>query len=75
MRTRNSSEFYQSLQRYIFITPGVEINSETNLPFDENDYCVIDMDWCATNGCPPIDDEGEDMELWAVLEPGETVPM
>jgi len=74
MRTRNSSEFYQSLQRYIFITPGVEINSETNLPFDENDYCVVDIDDVCTVG-NPINDDGEDMELWAVLEPGETVPM
>jgi hypothetical protein len=74
MRTRNSSEFYQSLQRYIFITPGAEINSETNLPFDENDYCVVDIDDVCTVG-NPINDYGKDMELWAVLEPGETVPM
>jgi hypothetical protein len=66
MRTRNSSEFYRSLQQYIFITPGVEIDPATNLPFDENDYCEVDIDCVCTVG-NPINDDGEDMELWAVL--------
>ena len=73
MRTRESSEFFSSLPRYVFIKEDVDINPNTNLPYDKNDYCVLDMDWCTLNGCPPIDDEGCDMMLWAVLEPGETI--
>ena len=74
MRTvAQSSEFYTSLSQYVFITPDVDINPETNLPYNKNDYAVIDMDWCQVCGCPPINDEGIDMELWAVLDPNENL--
>jgi hypothetical protein len=73
MKTRKSNEFFSSLPQYIFVKEDADINEVTNLPDNENDYCVIDMDWCATNGCPPIDDEGADMVLWAILEPGEEI--
>lgn len=72
MRTKESSEFYSSLQRYVFITPDVDINPDTNLPYDENDYCVVDVDFFETHdGCMPINQQGAQMELWAILEPGE----
>jgi hypothetical protein len=74
MFTKKSSEFYARQQSFIFISPDAKINPATNLPDNKNDICVVDMDWCETNGCPPINDDGEDMEFWAVLEPGETLP-
>jgi hypothetical protein len=73
MRTKHSSEFYGSLQRYVFITPWVLIHPETNLPYDECNYCVVDVDDLCTVGVP-INQNDEEMELWAILEPGEELP-
>ena len=73
MRTTESNEFYASLQKYVFITPDVEINTETNLPYDEYDYRIVDVADMTMIGTP-FNEDGEELELWAVLEPGETVP-
>jgi len=74
MITKKSDDFQIKLQRYVFISPDVEINPTTNLPYHNSDICIVDMDWCETNGCPPINDDGEDMDLYAILEPGEELP-
>lgn len=65
--TRDNLDFYKSLPNYVFISINAEINQETNLPFDENQYMVVDMDWASDNGVPPIDDDGCDMILHAIV--------
>jgi len=72
MRTNKSSEFHSSLQQYVFITPDVDINPVTNLPYNEDDYCVLTIDEVVISGTPLTEDE-EDMELWAIIEPGEEI--
>ena len=71
MLTRDHSEFYSKQQRFVFIVPEVEINPQTNLPYDREDYCVVDVDDLITIGTPMHDDE--ELEFWAVLEPGEEI--
>ena len=74
MKTQESNEFRTYLQRYVFVTPDADINPETNLPFHKSDYCVVDVDDIYNNG-NPINVDGEDMELWAILDPGEQIPL
>jgi hypothetical protein len=72
MKTRKSNEFFSSLQQYIFVRPDANINPETDLPDDSNDYRIVDADDLACIGVPM--DGDEEFSLWAILEPGETVP-
>jgi hypothetical protein len=65
--TRDHPDFYKSLPNYVFISINAEINQDTNLPFDENQYTIVDMDWASDNGVPPIDDDGCDMILHAIV--------
>ena len=65
--TRDNPDFYKSLPNYVFISINAEINQDTNLPFDENQYMVVDMDWASDNGVPPIDDDGCDIILHAIV--------
>ena len=65
--TRDNPDFYSKLPNYVFISEDAEINPETNLPFNENQYTIVDMDWSSQNGIPPIDDEGCDMILHAMV--------
>lgn len=67
LRTTKSSEFYSKLQKYIFILPDAEIDPETNLPYDADEYCQVDVDDLICSGCPIDSETGEDMELWAVV--------
>jgi hypothetical protein len=72
MRTKNSSDFSDFLQRYVFICPDADINPDTNLPYNEKDYCVVDVDDLSSFGCPTNKD-GADMDFWAILQPGEEI--
>jgi len=65
--TRDNPDFYKLLPNYVFISINAEINQETNLPFDENQYMVVDMDWASDNCVPPIDDDGCDMIFHAIV--------
>ena len=67
LRTKKHNEFYSKLPRYIFVKEDADINPETDLPYSEDEWCEVDMDWASLNGVPPIDDEGADMVLWAIV--------
>jgi hypothetical protein len=67
LRTIKHNEFYSQLPKYIFVKEDADINPETDLPYNENDWCILDMDWASQNGIPPIDDDGADMVLWALV--------
>ena len=65
--TRDNPDFYKSLTKYVFISEDAEIDPETNLPYDKNQYTIVDMDWASENGVPPIDDDGCDMIFHAIV--------
>ena len=75
MLTTESSEFYASMQRYVFVSPDCDINEQTNLPYDRCDYAIVDIDDVAGGDGvgTPMNEAGEEMVLWAILEPGETI--
>lgn len=75
MITKESSEFYSSMQRYVFVSPNCEINEQNNIPYDRCDYAIVDIDDVAgsTGIGTPLNEAGEEMVLWAILEPGETI--
>jgi hypothetical protein len=67
LRTKQHNEFYSKLPKYIFVKEDAYIDPETDLPYSEGEWCKVDMDWASFNAMPPIDDEGADMVLWAIV--------
>jgi hypothetical protein len=67
LRTIKHNKFYSKLPKYIFVKEDADINPETNLPYSKKDWIFLDMDWASFNAMPPIDDEGADMVLWAIV--------
>jgi len=53
------------MQKYIFVHPDAEINPETNLPYDESEYCTVDIEDICTIGIPMIEDA--ECNLWAII--------
>jgi hypothetical protein len=68
MKTRNFADFYAELPLYVFVDGEAEINPSTNLPYNEDEMCIVDIDDVCTVGLP-MDEDGGDRELWAVILP------
>jgi len=72
MITIKASQFYASLQRYVFIPLDCEMDPKTRLPVDTSTIVIMDIDDVLTVGTPMVDDE--ELVLHAVLEPDELLP-
>lgn len=66
MVTRNDHRFESIQQWFVFVNPEADIDPETSLPDDPQDWCVVDVDELAQVGTPRFEDQ--EFEFWAVVD-------
>lgn len=68
-----SPTFRARLQRYVFIPEDLEMDPQTGLPPRVDDCVIWDVEDILAYGTPIGGPDDDELVLWAILEPGETL--